>query len=126
MRGNSSKRSTKRTKHAKRATAAPVANAPWGVKLHPEVGKDVTDYGLADPAFSPTLGELLKELETNPKQFPKKKGKLKNTRAAPLKFKNVSYRAVFDLDETTREVFVFSLDPHDQAYARASRRTKKK
>jgi hypothetical protein len=80
---------------------------------------------LTDPSFSPTLEELLGLLEQNPKQFPKKKGKLKGARAASLKFKKVSFRAVFVLDEASRQVLVLSLDPHDVAYQRATKRLKR-
>lgn len=102
----------------------PVGQKPWTVELHRDVGKDVAGYGLCDPSFSPTLGELIAALEANPKQFSKKQGKLHDARAADLKFKNVTYRAVFTLDEAARLVFVLSLDPHDVAYTKATKRVK--
>lgn len=79
-------------------------------------------YGLENPDFSPTLTELIEKLETNPKQFPKKRGKLRHARAAGLKFRAVSFRAVFVLDEEARTVSVLSLDKHDVAYAKAEHR----
>ncbi len=117
--GRSSKRSTKPTKPV---TAKPAAARPWKVKLHREVGKDVTHYGLSNPNFTPTLADLIGELERDPKQFPKKKGQLQGTRAAELKYYNVVYRADFTLDEAARLVFIVSLEPHDKAYEKAKRR----
>ena len=75
-----------------------------------------------DPRFTPTLRELVNALRANPKQFPKKHGKLADARSADLKFENVTYRAVFTLDEAARIVYVLSLDPHDVAYKKAVRR----
>jgi len=119
MQERSSEQSTKQTKYD---TAVPVGQDRWGVKLHREPGKDVANYGLCDPAFSPTLGELISALEANPKQFPKKNGPLKECRAAPLKFKGNSFRAVFILNETARIVFILAIDSHDDAYDKAIRR----
>jgi hypothetical protein len=66
---------------------------------------------------------LFAELETNPKQFPKKKGKLKDARAADVSFADgVTWRAVFTLVEDTRIVKVLSLAPHDVAYDEAKGR----
>jgi hypothetical protein len=122
-RERSSQPSMKQTKYD---TVVPVGQKPWIVELHREVGKDVAGYGLCDPSFSPTLGELVSALEANPKQFAKKNGKLKNARAADLKFKNVTYRAVFILNEAARRVFVLTLDAHDAAYDVAIRRSRAK
>jgi hypothetical protein len=110
------------TRPTKFDTVVPVGQEPWTVELHREVGKDVAGYGLCEPSFSPTLGELISALEANPKQFPKKQGKLKSARAAHLKFKNTMYCAVFILDEAARVVLVLSLDPHDEAYLKATHR----
>jgi mRNA-degrading endonuclease RelE of RelBE toxin-antitoxin system len=80
-------------------------------------------FGLANPAFRPTLAHLVAELQRDPKQFPKKSGKLANARAASLRYRGrESWRAVFRLDEAKRVVFVMSLGPHDAAYAAAERR----
>lgn len=96
---------------------------PWTVELHRQVGKEVAGYGLLNPRFSPTLRELLDALAANPKQFKKKKGKLRDARAADLRFDNTTFRAVFILDEAAHVVFVLSLDAHDEAYRRATRRS---
>jgi hypothetical protein len=66
----------------------------------------------------------MRALRANPKQFPKKKGRLAGVRAAPLKFESVAYRAVFTLDEAARAVFVLALDSHDREYRQAARRKK--
>jgi hypothetical protein len=80
-------------------------------------------YGVDSESFRPTIGELISALETDPKQFPKKRGKLKDARAADAKFADgVTWRAVFTVDESLREVYVLSLDPHDAAYAAAEKR----
>jgi mRNA-degrading endonuclease RelE of RelBE toxin-antitoxin system len=69
------------------------------------------------------LRELTEELQTNPKQFPKKQGKLKNRRAADLRFGDgVAWRAVFEIDEAARVVYVTALEKHDEAYRSAKRR----
>jgi mRNA-degrading endonuclease RelE of RelBE toxin-antitoxin system len=111
--------STPSMRQTKFDTVAPDGQDPWDVELHREVGKDVAGYGLCDPSFSPTLGELISALEANPKQFPKKKGKLNGARAADLGFKGVTFRAVFVLEERSRTVFILSLDKHDVAYRNA-------
>jgi mRNA-degrading endonuclease RelE of RelBE toxin-antitoxin system len=100
----------------------PAGQKPWAVELHRSVGKFIARCGISNPRFSPTLGELVDALEANPKQFPKKKGKLKSARAANLTFQNVAYRAVFILDENEHRVLVVALDEHDKAYDHAERR----
>ena len=70
--------------------------------------------------FRPSIGHLVRELKVNPKQFPKKTGKLKAARAAPIKFADgIEWRAVFTLNEDERIVRVIALDPHDTAYETA-------
>jgi hypothetical protein len=44
--------------------------------------------GLENPDFVSMLGELIDELETDPKQFPPKKGRL--AARAPMRFPNDS------------------------------------
>ncbi len=117
--GRSSPQSTKRTKVA---LADEGAGERWTVKLHREVAKRVAEGGLSNPDFSPTLANIFSELENNPKQFPKKLGALSNTRAAKMRFRNVTYRLVYTLDETARVVKILSIDAHDQAYIKAARR----
>ena len=89
---------------------------------HRDVRKLILRYGLDSTVFRPTLGALLRALETNPKQFPKKRGKLDFVRAAEVRFRGGVWRAVFYLDESARIVFVQALGPHDIAYADAKRR----
>jgi hypothetical protein len=95
----------------------------WRVRFHREPAKLVAKYDRDDPAFRPTLGELVKALATNPKQFEKKRGKLKDCRAVEMVFTDrVAWRAVFVIDEVARSVKVLALGPHDVAYADAIRR----
>jgi hypothetical protein len=99
---NSSTLSTFSTPSTKQTTfdiVVPAGQKPWEVELHREVGKDVAGYGLCDPNFTPSLRELFTALRANPKQFPKKKGKLKDTRAADLRRHNVTFRAVFIIED---------------------------
>ena len=84
--------------------------------------KDLRGYGLDDPRFRPTLRKLLDDLKCDPLSFPKKRGKLKDARAASLRFSNVTWRLVFTIDELRRLVRVLAVAPHDTAYERASRR----
>ena len=85
--------------------------------------KVVAQFGVDNGTFRPTIGELIAELETNPKQFPKKKGALKDVRAAEVTFADgITWRAVFTLDEHAGVVSMLSLAPHDVAYKEAKRR----
>lgn len=103
-------------------TATPDDRA-WSVKAHHDVRKLLVKYGRRSDVFRPTLEALFESLETNPKQYPKKRGDLKGRRAAPITFADdVVWRAVFDLDESSRAVRILSLGPHDQAYDEAKRR----
>ncbi len=80
-------------------------------------------FGLTNPAFRPILAELVASLKHDPKQYPKKSGKLADARAASLRYRGrASWRAVFRLDEADRSVLVLSLGPHDDAYDAAKRR----
>jgi hypothetical protein len=95
---------------------------PWRVKFHREVAKIIAKFGEDNVVFRPTIAQLQQQLEIDPKQFPKKKGQLRNARAAELAYAGVTWRAVFTLDEEGRVVKVLSLDAHDVAYERARRR----
>jgi hypothetical protein len=87
------------------------------------VAKTVAKYDLDDDTFRPTLNELLAALESSPKRFEKKAGKLRDCRAAEITFGNgTAWRAVFELNEAAREVRVLDLGPHDVAYVNAIRR----
>jgi len=69
------------------------------------------------------MRQIVLELSTNPKQFPKKAGGLSALRAVPLRLATgVAWRAVFEVDEAAREVRVLALGPHDRAYLDAARR----
>lgn len=75
------------------------------------------------PTFQPSLLELERHLKTNPKQFPKKQGKLSKCRAASLvRYDGVAWRMVFTLDEKERIVYVLALGTHDKAYSAAEKR----
>jgi len=104
-------------------TATPGVARRWSVEAHREVRKLIALYGLEADIFRPSLAELLAALEANPKQFPMKRGKLKNARAADVTFRNgVVWRAVFTLDEPSRVVRLLALGPHDTAYSESERR----
>ena len=97
---------------------------PYRVELHPQVAKTIAAHGgVGSGLFRPSIGELIDELETNPKRYPKKRGKLKSARSAPLRYsKTVTWRAVYTVDEVARVVLVIGLGPHDQAYHEAEHR----
>jgi hypothetical protein len=76
-----------------------------------------------DPRFRPPLDVLFESLRADPKQYPTKRGKLKDHRAAPLRFGSVAWRCVFRIDETERVVSVQALAKHDTAYDEAEKRT---
>ena len=80
-------------------------------------------FGAESAVFRPTLAELKASREVDPKQYPKKRGKLKDARAAALTFRGgVAWRAVFTISDQTRTVRVIALEPHDDAYRNAKRR----
>ena len=103
------------------ATAAP-DDRLWRVRLHREVQKVVALHGQDSEIFRPTIGQLIDALKSNPKQFPKKNGPLKDARAADLRFANgIVWRAVFTVYEADRTVKLL-LARHDDAYNEAMRR----
>jgi mRNA-degrading endonuclease RelE of RelBE toxin-antitoxin system len=71
--------------------------------------------------FNPLLADVIVELETDPKQFEKKHGRLEGIRAAPLRFRNAPWRIPFVLDEERHVVTVITIDKHDAAYRAAGR-----
>ena len=104
------------------ATAGP-GDRPWHVKFHREVAKTIAKHGgLDSPAFVPTIRELTATLASDPKRFPKKQGKLKDARAADVRFGAFVWRAVYTIDEDEHSVRVLSLGPHDRAYEDAEKR----
>jgi mRNA-degrading endonuclease RelE of RelBE toxin-antitoxin system len=117
-RGSSSAQSTKRTDSIDTAERAD----QWGVKLHREVAKLIIEYGLENEFFVPSLGELIEQLERDPKVYPKKKGRLKKARAAALAVGRNVWRAVFTIDEKARTVLILAINEHDAAYNEAMRR----
>jgi hypothetical protein len=95
----------------------------WRVSFHREPAKIVAAYDRNDRIFRPTLRELIDALATNPKQFEKKRGPLRDCRAVDVTFRDgIVWRAVFVLDESARCVRVLALGPHDAAYADVIRR----
>jgi mRNA-degrading endonuclease RelE of RelBE toxin-antitoxin system len=109
----------------KSGATAGAGDRPWRVRLHPKVAKQITGYigGAASPLFRPTIGSIIAALKTDPKQYPKKKGPLKDARAADLRYNDgVTYRAVFTIDEAEHAVDVLALDQHDKAYQVAKNR----
>lgn len=79
-------------------------------------------WGLENQDFMPTLDELIDELETNPKQFPPKTGKLAGARAADVLYRGATWRVIFDVDDDYLEVTILAIAPHDVAYREAERR----
>lgn len=118
----SSTPSTKRPDDSN-ATAGP-GGRPWSVSFHREVSKTIAKHGGEDsPAFVPTVRELKAALASDPKQYPKKAGPLRETRATHVRFADgVEWVAVFTIDEASRAVRVISLGPHDRAYTDAQKR----
>jgi mRNA-degrading endonuclease RelE of RelBE toxin-antitoxin system len=95
---------------------------PWTVEFATSAAREIRGYGLDDARFRPTLRELLEALKQNPLQFPAKRGKLKDARAAGLRFAGASWRLVFVVSISQHRVRVVSVAPHDAAYDRAKRR----
>ena len=92
------------------------------MKFHRDVAALIEQHDLTDPVFAPTLEKLIDDLQSDPKQFSKKAGKLKTARAAPIRFNKANWRAVFTLCESERFVLIIALGPHDVAYTDAARR----
>jgi mRNA-degrading endonuclease RelE of RelBE toxin-antitoxin system len=121
MPGASSKQSTKQ--QGTPPSDIPKPDAPgWHVELQPQVARTVARLGITNADFNPTIAELILELERDPKQFPKKTGKLAAVRAAPLRYRDAAWRVVFTLNEREKVVVVIALDKHDEAYRDAGRR----
>jgi len=104
-------------------TSATSGGPRWQVQFETGAARDVRGYDLDDPRFRPTVRALVEDLKRDPFSFPKKRGKLKNARAASLRFANVAWRVVFTINESRRLVRILSVGPHDVAYERATRRT---
>lgn len=79
--------------------AEPADQRPWNVEFHREVAKTVAKHGGEEaPAFTPTIRGLKDALANDPKQFPKKQGKLKEARATHVRFgAGVEWVAVFQV-----------------------------
>jgi len=96
----------------------------WLVRYHRRVDRAINEGGGIDSdRFQPRLRQIVRALATDPKQFPKKAGEISALRSVSLRFDTgVAWRAVFEVDEATREVRVLALGPHDRAYLDAARR----
>ena len=105
------------------ATAGP-GDRPWDVKFHREVAKTIAKNGGEDSTtFVPTIRDLKNALASEPKQYPKKSGKLKDARAAHVRFADgVEWVAVYTIDEDERSIRVLSFGPHNRAYVDAEKR----
>jgi len=101
-------------------TAAPADR--WSVNVHRDVAKLIVEHGLESEFFVPTIGELIDQLQRDPKVYPKKKGRLKKTRAAALTVGGNVWRCVFTIDENARTVLILAMSEHDVAYNQATRR----
>jgi mRNA-degrading endonuclease RelE of RelBE toxin-antitoxin system len=126
-RARSSERSTKQPAGppgARSSGSAAQGGDPYRVELHPQVAKTIAAHGgVTSGLFRPSIGDLISELEIDPKRYPKKQGKLKSARAAPLRYsKAVTWRAVYTVDDVARVVLMIALGPHDQAYHEAEHR----
>ncbi|HTV74789.1 MAG TPA: hypothetical protein VME66_13920 [Candidatus Acidoferrales bacterium] len=119
--GASSTRSTKAQDTLPSDTPKPDDPA-WRVEFQPRVARTIARFGIANADFNPTIAELILELEREPKQFPKKTGKLSAMRAASLRYHTTAWRLVFVLDERQKLVIVIAFDRHDEAYRDAARR----
>lgn len=96
---------------------------PYRVSLYREVAKVVTQQGVDSDVFRPTIGEFITKIENEPKQFEKKRGKLKDARSADVRFSDgIAWRAMFVVDDDNRVVRVLALAPHHVAYEDAQRR----
>jgi hypothetical protein len=65
------------------------------------VAKVVARCGIDGEAFRPKIGELITQLETNPKQYPKKKGPINGV----IFSDGITWRMTFTLDEDARLAF---------------------
>jgi Txe/YoeB family toxin of Txe-Axe toxin-antitoxin module len=111
------------TKPTESSGTADAGGGPaWRVQFATGAAKDLRGYDVDDPRFRPKLALLIEDLKRDPFAFPKKRGKLRDARAASLRFANVAWRVVFTIDEQRRLVRILSLGPHDLAYERAERR----
>jgi mRNA-degrading endonuclease RelE of RelBE toxin-antitoxin system len=83
------------------------------------------DRNIRAAMFRPPIAEILAFLETDPKRFAKKKGKLSNLRSVRLRYADgIAWRLVFLVDDEAMAVYIFSFATHDVAYAEAERRAR--
>ena len=64
---------------------------------------------------------MLAELERNPFQYPMKGADLEGARAAELFYRGTAWRLLYDVDDYAREVVIFWVSEHDEAYEEAGR-----
>jgi mRNA-degrading endonuclease RelE of RelBE toxin-antitoxin system len=98
----------------------PADPAAWKVDLSKAASRVLTRHR-HDEDFCPTIEEVIAELKRDPKQFPKKHGRLEGIRAAPLRYRNAPWRIPYLIDEEQRIVTVITIDKHDAAYRAAGR-----
>jgi len=100
------KRTSTRTRSSKLLTIEPPPNSsetesggerqPYKLRFHRDVSAVIEEFGVKSSRFRPKLDSLLAALRTDPKQFPLKVGKLKNHRAAKVRFnRTTEWRCVF-------------------------------
>ncbi len=119
---HSTRRSEKRAETRQRPQRPEKEELEYEVRYWPSVGQNVVTWGMENADFVPTLDELLRELETNPKQYPTKHDDLAGARAADILYRGHTWRVVFDVDDDFLEVYVLAIGPHDKAYRDAARR----
>jgi mRNA-degrading endonuclease RelE of RelBE toxin-antitoxin system len=116
---------TKRTNAPRdfKGTAQRVENRPWHITAKREVGKTIAHYGLKNPAFVPTLEEILDNLRANPYQYATKEGPLADLRGADLHFEGQKYRLLYQIFKEQHVVRLVVLDARksNTVYRKAKR-----
>lgn len=105
------------------ATAPRDENRPWRITAKPPVARTIAHHGLSNPHLVPTLKAILDKLKYDPFQYPTKEGPLDDLRGAPLHFRKVKYRLLFQILKKERVVRLLVLEERksNRVYKRARR-----
>lgn len=92
------------------------------VSFHPKAYKEAQSLVKMNPDSGAKFREYIELLSTNPYQFPKKYGKLKECRSCNFGVGGDSWRLVFIVLEDQNIVKILAVGAHDRAYSSAQRR----
>lgn len=93
----------------------------WRDEYHPAAAREVLALSSSAARTTRIRSAVAKALQS-PYLTEKKRGRLKGCRAIEFTIGGVTYRGVYEIDETRRVLYFLAVGPHDVAYERAERR----